>query len=210
MATDFSGIGGAVNSIFGGVGGLMQAGAYGQAADLAEKNAAIETLSTGIKLEQKTREGYQIIGATEAAAGANNLSLSGSAMDVLRSNRQQIALEHALTSEQGQIDINAWKEKAAADRGMAQAAEIGGIGDIVGGVIGLFSDADLKYVFATDGELAPGINIYLFQFKHNFQMLRGVIAQEVQRARPEAVSFHPSGYLRVNYEMLGLRGMSNA
>lgn len=210
MATDFSGLGGAVSSIFSGVGGLMQAGAYGEAADLADKNAAIEKLSTDIKLTQKTRQGYQIIGATEAATGANNLSLSGSAMDVLRSNRQQIVLEKALTSEQGLIDINAWKEKAAADRGMAQAAEIGGIGDIIGGAIGLFSDVRMKDVIEVSGEHSPGINFYLFRFKGTERVLRGLLAQEVQKVRPEAVTERADGFLMVNYKMLGLEGMTYA
>jgi hypothetical protein len=104
MAIDFSGLGGAASSIFSGVGSFMQAGAYEQAAALADKAADIEKLSTGIKLEQATRQGYQVLGATEAAAGANGLSLTGSAMDVLRSNRQQVSLEKNLTEMQGTID----------------------------------------------------------------------------------------------------------
>jgi hypothetical protein len=141
---DYSGLGNAVQSIFGGVGGLLNAGGYDAAAGLARKNAAIEKLSTGIQLEQKARQGYQIIGATEAAAGANGLSLSGSAMDVLRSNRQQTSLETSLTAMQGEIDVNSWLEKAAADEGAAQAAQAGGIGGILGGVVqvaGLFAGA---------------------------------------------------------------------
>lgn len=135
---DFSGLGSAVSDIFSGVGGLMQAGAYDEAAEMAEKNAALSRLSTRIQVVQSRRKAYQILGATEAAAGANNISLSGSAMDVLRSNRQQTALETHLTELQGEIDTHSWEEKAAADRGAAQAAEAGGIGDIIGGIAGFF------------------------------------------------------------------------
>lgn len=133
-----SGIGGAVSDIFGGIGDFAEAGAYGEASKLATENAGIVALSTGIKQEANTRQGYQVIGATEAAAGANDMAISGSSLDVLKSNAQQLSLEKTLTAEQGQIDINAWKEKAAADEGMAQAAQMGGIGSILGGALSLF------------------------------------------------------------------------
>jgi hypothetical protein len=135
MATDFSGLGSAASSIFSGVGSFLQAGAYDQAADLADKNAHIAELSKGIQLTQATRQGYQILGATEAATAANNLSMSGSAMDVLRSNRQQVSLQKNLTDLQGEIDVNSWQEKAAADRGAAQAAQAAGSGDIFSGLL---------------------------------------------------------------------------
>lgn len=210
---DYSGLGSAISGISGGVGGLLSAGAYDQAGDLADKNAGIAKLSTGIQLEQATRKGYQILGATEAAAGANNLSLSGSAMDILRSNREQTFLDHSLTALQGEIDVNSWKEKAASDHGAAQAAQAGGIGSILGGVVsiaGLFSDERLKDILGPDGIHLPGINFYRFRFKGTSRVLRGVMAQEVQKVRPEAVMQHPSGYLMVNYGMLGLAGMSDA
>lgn len=135
MATDFSGLGSAASSIFSGVGSFIQAGAYDQAAALADKAGDIEKLSTGIKLEQATRQGYKVLGATEAAVGANNLSLSGSAMDVLRSNAQQVSLEKNLTEQQGTINELGYREKAAADRGAAQAAQAAGSGDILSGLL---------------------------------------------------------------------------
>lgn len=133
-----SGIGSGISSIFGGIGDLAAAGDYSKAAKLAEQNAHIAKVSTDIQEAQQRRQQYQIIGGVEAAAGANNLSLSGSAMDVMRSNIQQITLNKSLVGEQGLIEQNAWKEKAAADQAMAAASQAAGIGGILGGVASIF------------------------------------------------------------------------
>lgn len=139
MPLDFSGLGGAVDSIFSGVGSFIQAGSYDDAADLADKNAAIARLSTDIQLNQENRQAYKVIGATEAAVGAGGGALSGSALDVLKSNQQQLSLNKQLTEAQGEIDINSWKEKAGADRGAAEAAKASGGGDILGGILSIGS-----------------------------------------------------------------------
>src|SRR6185312_14755975 len=117
---------------------LFSAGGYEQAAKLADKNAALVKLSTGIQEDQATRKAYELTGKTEAAAGANNLSLSGSAMDVMKANASQMSLQKNLTALQGQIDVNAWLEKAAADKGAAEAATASGIGGILGGILSFF------------------------------------------------------------------------
>lgn len=207
---DVSGLGGAVQSILGGIGGLQEASGLREARDLANKNADIEKLSTGIKLTQANRQAYQVLGTTEANAGANGIALSGSSMDVLKSNSQQLSLNKTLTEEQGQIYINAWKEKAAADEGAAQAALMSGIGGIIGGIGSLFSDERLKVILGKAGVCCPGINLYRFRFKGSNRVLRGVVAQEVLKVRPDAVSRHANGYLMVNYHMLGLAGMTDA
>jgi len=134
MATDFGALGGGIGSIFGGIGGLFSSSAYDQAAKIAKKNAALEKLSTGIQEDQATRKAYELAGTTEAAAGANNLSLSGSAMDVMKANTSQMTLQKNLTAVQGQINVNSWLEKAAADEGAAEASAAGGIGGILGGI----------------------------------------------------------------------------
>jgi hypothetical protein len=128
----------------------------------------------------------------------------------LRANAQQISLQKQLTENQGLIDQHSWEQQAASSRGAAEAATVGGIGNIIGGAIGLFSDERLKDVLGMDGVVSPGINFYRFRFKGAARILRGVIAQEVQKVRPEAVMQHSSGYLMVNYQMLGLAGMTDA
>jgi len=55
-----------------------------------------------------------------------------------------------------------------------------------------------------------GIGLYLFEYKSPYQKewghgrQFGVIADEVERVMPEAVSLHADGYKLVNYAMLGI------
>ena len=137
MAFDYATLGSGLSSIFQGAGGFLSAGGYEEAAQIDEQNAKLERLSADIKLTQADREAYRVVGQTEAAIGSNGFSLSGSGLDVLKSNTQQLSLNKNLVAEQGMIDVNSWKEKAAAERGAAQAAQIGGGGDILGGLISL-------------------------------------------------------------------------
>lgn len=202
-----SGVGSGLSSIFQGIGGFMAAGGYGEAARLDEENAKIARLSGDIQLTQADREAYRVVGATEANVAANGFSLSGSALDILKSNTQQLALNKNLVANQAMIDVNSWKEKAAAERGAADAATVGGIGDIVGGIVGIFSDVRLKNVIDVVDELEPGINRYRFRYRGDKTVWIGVLAQEVLAVHPELVSLDKTGYLKVNYAGLGLEGM---
>jgi hypothetical protein len=55
------------------------------------------------------------------------------------------------------------------------------------------------------GTVADGIGLYRFQYNWSDQVYVGVMAQEVQTVRPDAVSRGRDGYLRVNYGRLGAR-----
>src|SRR5690349_18571292 len=98
MATDFGAIGGGIGDIFSGVGDLFAASGYEQAAKYAKQNAGYVKLSTGIQEDQATRKAYELAGTTVAAAGANGLSLTGSAMDVMKANASQMSLQKNLTA----------------------------------------------------------------------------------------------------------------
>lgn len=55
-----------------------------------------------------------------------------------------------------------------------------------------------------------GIGLYLFDYKPEYRdawshgRQFGVMADEVEKVMPEAVSVHPDGYKMVNYAMLGI------
>jgi hypothetical protein len=55
------------------------------------------------------------------------------------------------------------------------------------------------------GTVGDGIGLYRFQYNWSDQVYVGVIAQEVQEVRPDAVVRGSDGYLRVDYGRLGLR-----
>ena len=63
----------------------------------------------------------------------------------------------------------------------------------------------LKHDIVLLGHLASGLGYYRFSYLGSEKAYVGVIAQEVQRVMPEAVTRGSDGYLRVYYEKLGLR-----
>ena len=63
----------------------------------------------------------------------------------------------------------------------------------------------LKHDVVRLGTVGDGIGLYRFQYNWSDQVYVGVIAQEVQLLRPDAVTRGRDGYLRVNYNRLGVR-----
>lgn len=72
------------------------------------------------------------------------------------------------------------------------------------------SDRAIKENIVRIGTHPLGIGLYLFDYKAGYPELSGygrqmgVMADEVERVMPEAVSRHSSGYKQVNYRLLGL------
>ncbi|HEY6631598.1 MAG TPA: tail fiber domain-containing protein, partial [Rhizobiaceae bacterium] len=66
------------------------------------------------------------------------------------------------------------------------------------------SDIRLKTDIEKVGVAANGLPLYTFKYLGGDAVYRGVMAQDVLRIRPEAVSTMPNGYLAVHYDMLGM------
>jgi hypothetical protein len=66
------------------------------------------------------------------------------------------------------------------------------------------SDIRLKHDIVPLGRLDNGLGVYRFSYNGSSKVYVGVMAQEVQSIKPEAVVRGRDGYLRVNYERLGL------
>jgi hypothetical protein len=73
-----------------------------------------------------------------------------------------------------------------------------------GGGGGRRSDAALKHDVALLGRLANGLGYYRFSYIGSDKAYVGVLAQEVQAVAPAAVVRGRDGYLRVDYDKLGL------
>lgn len=114
--------------IFKGLGDEAEAGNYKQAATLADQNAQYTATSTAIKLAQEQRGIYQSISGTQAAAAGAGLQQAGSVKDILADSAQQGELAKQTLSQQGFITEEGYKEQAAADRTMASAEGMAGIG----------------------------------------------------------------------------------
>ena len=82
-----------------------------------------------------------------------------------------------------------------------------GIGGFGGGR--RFSDIRLKEDIVPIGRLGNGIGLYRFRYKgDDHTVYVGVMAQEVQKIVPRAVSRDRDGFLRVDYDRLGIRFMT--
>lgn len=64
------------------------------------------------------------------------------------------------------------------------------------------SDEALKTDIKRVGTSAQGFGIFEFRYKGHPQRIRGAMAQDVARLRPEAVSRHESGFLMVDYNLI--------
>lgn len=75
-----------------------------------------------------------------------------------------------------------------------------GVG-IAGSLMGMFSDERLKEDIHKVGKLDDGQKIYAYRYKGDPVPRIGLLAQEVERVRPEAVIEHPSGFKMVDYRL---------
>jgi hypothetical protein len=81
----------------------------------------------------------------------------------------------------------------------------GGGGFRGGGGGGRRSDIALKHDIVLLGHLANGLGYYRFSYVGSHKAYVGVVAQEVESVKPEAVTRGSDGYLRVYYDKLGLK-----
>lgn len=132
---NFGDLGGAVSSIFGGIGDLSEASAYGKAANYAGQNAEIEQQSTAIQAMQAQRKITQTTGQEQAQVAGAGFANSGSSADLLRSSAEQGALTKNLIQEQGAITQNGYLEAQAQYQGMQGAAQAAAGGGILGGIL---------------------------------------------------------------------------
>jgi hypothetical protein len=67
------------------------------------------------------------------------------------------------------------------------------------------SDINVKHDIALLGHLDNGLGFYRFSYNGSGKAHVGVIAQQVQFVRPDAVNRDADGTLRVRYDMLGVK-----
>lgn len=90
------------------------------------------------------------------------------------------------------------------DNQTAQNAALGAGAAVVGlSLLSAFSDERLKRDITPVGT-ENGYKVYRFRYVWSDDEYIGVIAQEVQRIRPDAVVVDSDGLLRVNYEKIGV------
>jgi hypothetical protein len=155
----FSGVGAGVSDVFAGFGAetkaqgdLAEAAQYDEAAHLALQNEQYTKMSTDIQEAGKNRELLLSLGRTTSEVAGAGFSLSGSALDILRSSAAQGAIAKAVIGQQGLITEAGYQEQAQSYETMASAArsaasteETTGIGSFFAG--GLQVAAGLASLF---------------------------------------------------------------
>lgn len=163
-----------------------------------------------------------LIPGVNSAALANNSALLGAGTLQQQTQQSQDAAAQAAYN----YNQNAYPNYIAQYMGLLNGGYPGGqssmsgfqqsmqptntAGGIMSGIMGgaglglqaasLFSDVRLKEDIRPVGKLKDGQNVYSYRYKGLPQTHVGLLAQEVEEKRPEAVSTHPSGYKMVNYE----------
>lgn len=112
-------------------GDLAEGAAYGEAATLADTNAAFTAQSTAIQESQADRTLFQSLGTQRAGVAASGFGEGGSAGDILRSSASQGALNKAVLGQQGLITEAGFTEQAASYTAMQTAAGLASQEDIL-------------------------------------------------------------------------------
>lgn len=198
--------------LFSAQGEFQAANILGQAAQVGQQMETLEGVSGKLQQQQQQRQMYQVTGQQVAAAGANNLSTAGSALNLIRSSQQQgalkgqlIGVQTGIQQEGTQIQVLQTEAEAAQAEATGQAQEASGVGSILGGLgsLGtlLFSDRRLKRDITFHGYV-KGIPFYFWRWKWGRAWHYGPIAQEVREIFPEFVRRGPFGLLMVDLRRL--------
>lgn len=219
MAVNFDGLGGAVDTIFGGLGAFdtakgykSQAKGYERAAEISRINRGISQQASDIEMVQAERDIYRTTGAQTAAIGANNLSATGSALDILKDSAQQGSMTRQLLGRQSAIQDLAYEQEELSFLGQAEAAKAAaksskksGIGGLISGgikIAAMFSDDRLKEGVKLLYRRPDGLGIYAFRYNGQPTTFKGVLASEVEKLYPSAVTRDEVGHRMVDYDII--------
>lgn len=87
------------------------------------------------------------------------------------------------------------------------AAKWGALGSAIGGIGKAFSDIVLKTNIQFENKIKNNLPIYTFEYinkNHGVGRFEGVMAQDVEKTYPQAVSISPEGYKMVDYSQIGI------
>jgi len=158
-----------------------------RAARLAETGSATQGIDMGLFSNTAGIDAAGIISGQEGASNAYNLSRFQDSQ-----KRRSAAANEVIKGGFGALT-------GAVSSGGALTSAGGASG---GGAAAAASDINLKEKIEKVGE-ENGFNIYEFNYKGKPERYRGVMAQEVQKIMPEAVT-EKDGFLAVFYDKIGI------
>jgi hypothetical protein len=188
--------------------GKAAAGAKGKAAAAGKSRPSATTKHAGKgKSAAKTKTAAQ----TNRAKSAKSASQAARSKQASRSRAASHRPQARAHSPARQVQRHAYRPSMGGrggGGGFRASGFRGGGGGFRGGGGrggGRRSDVALKHDIVLLGHLDNGLGFYRFAYNGSNQAYVGVMAQEVQKVRPEAVVRGPDGYLRVHYDQLGLK-----
>jgi hypothetical protein len=198
-ATDLLGGASSLVSGFASSAGSKAAAKYfGEAADYAQ-------LGGELKNRMIQRQAYQTIGQEQAATAGNGFQMEGSSADIMRSSAQQAGIARGINTINTDIQVQGYNAQAASAKAAASAQSSGGIMGGIGGIIGaaasIFSDDNLKKNISLVRMRADGLGVYEFEYENIEGRFRGVLASEVERQYPRAVSMN-KGWRQIDYKAI--------
>jgi hypothetical protein len=141
---------------------------------LAERNQPINEISALLSQSQVSQPQF----VNTPQTGVGGVDYSG----IVRDNYNQ--------------QLTAWQQQQQGNNAM-----MGGLFGLGSSAIGLFSDIRLKSNIRRIGTHPLGIGVYAYDIFDRREI--GVMAQELAAVMPDAVVPHSSGFLTVNYDMIG-------
>lgn len=107
---------------------------------------------------------------------------------------------------QGAIQNNYNGQLQAWQQGQQNNSNLFGSLANLGGSLGaayIRSDRRLKENIVPMGK-RKGLRVYAYNYKGHPDRYIGVMAQDIKQIKPEAITFHPNGYMMVDYGILGI------
>lgn len=173
--------------------GLQNQGIQTYAAMGRNFNQDTSAISTQGEIDTQVNAMAQQQIQTTVALGLGELS-AGSNMTQEGLGFQNAANQALIAAGQAQLQLDTNYSNA-----------LTGVFSAIGSMAGAFikSDAALKTDIVPVGTMPNGVEVVSFRFKWHWQPYVGVIAQQVAKVMPDAVSRGDDGWLRVDYAKAG-------
>lgn len=166
---------------------------------LQSQIAGIQTAEA--QRQARFNEISSLLGRSQVGTGANfgQMQSGYQGLDLM-------GVEQANLNRQSQEAIGRRNNRTMQNAAMWQAAG-SAIGGIAGGIGSFFSDISLKTNIQFENKFKNNLPIYSFEYinkNHGDGRFEGVMAQDVEKTYPQAVSISPEGYKMVDYSQIGI------
>lgn len=175
-----------------------------------QKQANVYNMYAGLPAQSLQQTNVGLGANSQGAAAGQNMVGNAAAVSGVSNAATQTAMGGwgqvgTLGVQKYQADVGAYQAQQ-----QAEGAGLGGLGALAGQVGSAYiqyggSDINIKQDIRKIGKLDNGFPLYSFQYKPEYQdvwghgFIVGVMAQDVEKVLPDAVSIHPDGYKMVDY-----------